>query len=634
MATLENMVNTGLVTIIVITTIAIVSAAPVLTTSAPATGDQPAGRIQSSGQGQLKRFSSYAELENFLTANSLGGDNEGYYYYGRAQYSNSSPSFAPAAALAEKGDDTDYLSYTWDTMTNNVDYSQTNIQVLGVDEADIVKSDGEFIYVVSGNKVFIIDAGPEDARILSTIEVDETPTGIFINGSKFVILGSTFVKVFDISNKENPVLKRNISFDGSYFGSRMIGDYVYVIINSPAVTCSYSYDYGENYYHWRREVRITLPEISLNGEAETVQASEIYYFDTPDYPYEFTTIMSINTRNDDEEAKREVFLMSAAQDLFVSSNNIYITYASSETESTVIHKISIADGEIEYKSQGGVPGCVLNQFSMDEYQGYFRIATTTGEVWRSGNGTARNHIYVLNEDLNIVGRLEGLAPGERIYSARFMGNRAYLVTFKKVDPLFVIDLADPTNPRSLGELEIPGYSDYLHPYDETHIIGVGKDTYDMGSFAWYQGVKIALFDVSDPQNPVEISKYVIGDRGTDSYALSDHKAFLFRKSKNLLVIPILLAEINEEQYYGPSTYGEYTWQGAYVFNISLTNGLVLKGGITHLEDNVRLGWDWDYSSNSIKRSLYIDNVLYTISDGMVKMNDLTDLSEINSIELA
>ncbi|MDI6884716.1 MAG: beta-propeller domain-containing protein, partial [Hadesarchaea archaeon] len=196
---------------------------------------------------------------------------------------------------------------------------------------------------------------------------------------------------------------------------------------------------------------------------------------------------------------------------FVSSNNIYVTYTDYwvyplrdwsseingwETETTIIHKISIANGTIEYKSQGEVPGQVLNQFSMDEYQGYFRIATTTG--WMG-----QNNVYVLDGNLDIVGRLEGLAPGESIYSARFIGSRAYLVTFKKVDPLFVIDLEDPKNPRALGELKIPGYSDYLHPYDETHLIGVGKDTVDMGSFAWYQGIKIALFDVSDPENPRE-----------------------------------------------------------------------------------------------------------------------------------
>jgi inhibitor of cysteine peptidase len=400
---------------------------------------------------------------------------------------------------------------------------------------------------------------------------------------------------------------------------------------------------------------ITLPKISADGKTQTIPANEIYYFNVPDYSYNFTTIISLNTQNDSEEISKETFLTGAAQTIFVSTNNIYITNTTNSiylvpgvtngnnlnsmvypepTEETIVHKISIADGKIEYKSWGEVPGTVLNQFSMDEYQGYFRIATTTG--WMENN-----NVYVLDNDLKVVGKLEGFAPGEKIYSARFIGNRAYIVTFKKIDPLFVIDLKDPENPRVLGELKIPGFSDYLHPYDENHIIGVGKNAVDEGSFAWYQGVKIALFDVSDPQNPVEISNYVIGDRGTDSYALTDHRAFLFSMSKNLLVIPISLAKINENEYpegVPPYAYGDFVWQGAYVFNVSLENGFVFKGGITHMENvnyfNTPYPVYYPYSTDySVKRSLYIDDVLCTISDKMIKMNNLDDLSEINEVAL-
>ena len=573
---------------------------------------------------QLKKFSSYGELEYFVRTNVSN-----YVYYESFLDRNVwSIRLSASSKSYGRGDET------------GVDYSTTNIQVEGVDEADIVKSDGKYIYVVSGNKVVIIDAYPaEGARILSEIETNESPTELFINGDKLVILGWAFVKVYDVSNKENPLLTRDVSFDGQYFDSRMVGNHVYVIINSPAL-----YDN-----------KINLPHISFNGNTKTVPATEICYFENiHDYSYQFTTIMAINAQDDGEEVKSETFLIGATQNIFVSSNNIYVTYTDYwvyplmersnetsdwETENTIIHKISISDGTIEYKSKGEVPGHVLNQFSMDEYQGHFRIATTTG--WMG-----QNNVYVLDGNLDIAGRLEGLAPGERIYSARFIGSRAYLVTFKKVDPLFVIDLEDPNNPKVLGELKIPGYSDYLHPYDETHLIGVGKDAVDMGSFAWYRGVKIALFDVSDPENPREISKYMIGDRGTDSYALQDHKAFLFSRSKNLLVIPVLLAEIDEERYPGgvpPDAYGEYVWQGAYVFNVSLDDGFVLKGRITHFDNGYVSAWDdyyfdrawngyhsYDYS---VKRSLYIDNVLYTISGKLVKINDLEDLSEIGEIEL-
>jgi len=614
----EQRANLSFVTVILIVASVAALATPILIAVT--------GSGQISEQNQLKQFSSYEELKNFLMTNA--GDSGRYYRSPFFDVSIPMPlQWAPSRSMYGAGE----------SDGGGADYSTTNIQVEGVDEADIVKSDGKYIYAISGNKVVIIDAYPaENARVLSEIEAGWYPTELFINGNKLAVLGWENVKVYDVSDRENPLLTRDVSFDGYYFDSRMVGSYVYVIINSPAI--------------YREAEKISLPYISSNGDNKTVPATDIYYFENiDDYSYEFTTIMAINALDDEEKITSETFLIGTTQNIFVSSNNIYITYTDyreyplmdwSSTisdreilEKTTIHKISIADGTIEYKSWGEVPGQVLNQFSMDEYQGYFRIATTTGEVWGGG---AKNHVYVLDEDLNIAGGLEGIAPGERIYSARFMGNRAYLVTFKKIDPLFVIDLRDPRDPKILGELKIPGYSDYLHPYDENHIIGVGKDTVDMGSFAWYQGVKIALFDVSDPQNPIEISKYVIGDRGTDSYALQDHKAFLFSRSKNLLVIPILLAEINEEQYprgVPPDAYGEYTWQGAYVFDISLTDGLVLKGGITHSEDNALLGWDWYYSSRSVKRSLYIDNVLYTISDGLVKMNSLEDLSEISEIEL-
>jgi uncharacterized secreted protein with C-terminal beta-propeller domain len=252
-----------------------------------------------------------------------------------------------------------------------------------------------------------------------------------------------------------------------------------------------------------------------------------------------------------------------------------------------------------------------------------------------------NNVYVLDAELTIRGRLEGLAPREDIYSARFRGDRCYLVTFRKIDPLFVINLTDPTNPQVLGKLKIPGYSDYLHPYDENHVIGVGKETLpaEDGDFSWYQGVKISIFDVSNVSNPKEIAKIEIGDRGTESPVLQDHKAFLFSKSHNLLVLPILLAEIDESQYptgVPPYMHGEYVYQGAYVFNISVETGITLRGRVTHLDNTTDLLFSGYYyaSPYSIKRTLYIDQVLYTISDKKVKANHLDTLEEISVIELA
>jgi uncharacterized secreted protein with C-terminal beta-propeller domain len=370
----------------------------------------------------------------------------------------------------------------------------------------------------------------------------------------------TYVKVYDVSDRENPRLQRELSADGQYVSSRMIGDYAYVVINEPV----YEEDDGVN-----------LPRIYSDGAEKEIPATDIYYSDVADYYYMYTTIIAINTQDDNQEPTYETILLGASSNLYVSMDNIYLTFPVwggyvGDSQRTAIHRIHIQGSAMNYTASGEVPGMVLNQFSMDEYDGYFRVATTTY------NGGTQNNVYVLNMSLNITGSLENLAPGETIYSARFMGERCYLVTFKKVDPLFVIDLKNPYDPKVLGYLKVTGYSDYLHPYDENHIIGIGKETTDAGEFAWYQGVKISLFDVSDVTNPREISKLEIGDRGSDSPVLWDHKAFLFDKSRNLLVMPILEAKVDVTKYSEAElvwAYGEPVYQGAYVFDISIDNGL-------------------------------------------------------------
>src|SRR4030043_354100 len=535
------------------------------------------------GGNQITQFTSYGELRDFVETNA------GYkqFYWG---FSRGDVFLAPSGA--ENADLAPAVS----------GHSTTNIQVAGVDEADIVKTDGEYIYLASGNKTIIVQAYPPGpARILSEIEVEGRVIGIFINGDRLVVFEEetpyyvlydngwdsaeksympyispkVYVKVYDVSDRENPQLRRELSTNGQYVSSRMIGDYAYVVVNEPV---------------YEQDDEINLPKIG-------------------------------------------------------SGDNVYLTFPvwggdviepwgiRSSDERTSIHRIRIEGGEMEYVASGEIPGMVLNQFSMDEYDGYFRVATTThGEK-------PLNNVYVLNMALNITGSLTDLAPGETIYSARFMGERCYLVTFRNIDPLFVIDLSNPATPRVLGELKITGYSSYLHPYDETHIIGIGKETVaEREDFAWYQGVKISLFDVSDVSNPREISKYEIGDRGTDSPVLWDHKAFLFDKERNLLVMPVLEAKVDESLYPGevrPDAYGGPVRQGAYVFDISIDNGLQLRGKITHIENvtDPEQEYYYYYSPFAVERSLYIDNVLYTISQAKIMMNSLESLDYINEVEL-
>ncbi len=296
-----------------------------------------------------------------------------------------------------------------------------------------------------------------------------------------------------------------------------------------------------------------------------------------------------------------------------------------ERDKTIIHKLHINDGKITLAGTGTVLGSPLNQYSMDEHKSYFRIVTTSGP-WQDTS----NNIYILDEELRQVGKLENIGTKERIYSARLMNDKAFLVTFKQTDPFFVIDLSNPTQPKIIGELKLPGFSTYLHPYDENHIIGIGRQTDEQGR---QQGVKVTLFEITDPTTPKRVAAESF-DTNTDSEALNDPKAVLFDNKKNLLVIPLykypmynyytppLQVTIDDtnaaehkkipppQQPQGP----EYL---AAVFTITPTS-LTLKGTIAH--------------ETSVRRSLYIDNTLYTISNS-VHMNDIPSLKEINEVKI-
>jgi uncharacterized secreted protein with C-terminal beta-propeller domain len=292
---------------------------------------------------------------------------------------------------------------------------------------------------------------------------------------------------------------------------------------------------------------------------------------------------------------------------------------------TAIHKIAISNGAITYVARGDVPGVLESQFSMDEYKNNLRVATTSS-VYTTRGSYEYNNVFVLDAGMKTIGSLTHIAEQEKIYSTRFIGDRLYMVTFKRIDPFFVIDLSSPTNPKILGKLKIPGYSDYLHPYDATHIIGVGKET---GTNDWggvsTKGLKLALFDVSDVEHPTQIDTVEIGDSGTDSAALSDHKAFLFDKAKNLLVIParVVKNEPSVTDKYG--TTQQNIWYGAYVFGVTPETGFTLRGTVEHGTGSDRYYW-YGSSANEVKRSLYIGDVLYTLSSKKILANSLSQIN--------
>jgi uncharacterized secreted protein with C-terminal beta-propeller domain len=382
-----------------------------------------------------------------------------------------------------------------------------------------------------------------------------------------------------------------------------------------------------------------------DGKEYSTSPTQIYYADMNDTSFSFTSFYGLNIKDDAASPTNMTVLMGGASAMYVSPSNIYLTYSGWDQTSgqyQSIYRVGINGLQLSVQAQGSVPGYIINQYAMDEYNGYFRVATN---YWSQESSKQINNVYILNQNLSITGKLEGLAENENLHSVRFMGDKCYLVTYQTTDPLFVIDVSNPANPQVLGELKIPGYSDYLHPYDATHIIGVGKDadvTTD-GSTAYYQGIKLALFDVSDVNHPVQISNVSIGDRGSQSDALNDPKAFLFDKAKNLLVIPVSVAKVSDQDkaLYGSSAYGQTVWQGAYVYTIT-ASGFQLRGTVTHLNaaqlnaqgtfkspDSI-----WNTQNQWITRSLYIGNTLYTISNAQIKLNNLSDLSEIATVNLA
>ena len=625
----------------------------------------------------MKTFTSLEELKNYLTTNTQGGSS----YGGGPLDSQFFGGLAPVAVPSEVSPS---LSTAGTNSAGNTysTYSTTNIQVAGVDEADTVKTDGQYIYTVSttqntgyyfngyytetNNAVYIIKADPQDPQdpqVISKITLDNNtePAGLYLSqdGSKLVVLASeyqaytygseripgsnvampmlmfyqadvyTFINVYDVSNKANPVLTRNYTLSGSYFNSRMIGDYVYTVVSQPA--------YANN-------DSVVLPEVYNNAVNSTIMPTDIYYTDVQDSYFTYTTFAGLNVMDDSQAPSSMTIMMGGTSDMYVSQNNMYITYPSQNGQDTEIYRISINGQALAFQAKGAVPGYVLNQYSMDEYNSNFRVATTTSTgSWI--NQAQQNNIYVLDMNLTIVGKLENLAQGESIYAARFMNDKCYLVTFKQTDPFFVIDLSNPEAPTVAGQLKIPGYSSYLHPYDENHVIGLGMEN---------ETLKLSLFDVTDVNNPTEIANYTVEGNYTSSTALNDPKAFLFDLQKQLLVIPVSITNYGEiylqsSQTLPPSapgvspsiisTYGY--WQGAYVFSLNLNGEFTLKGTVTHLNATLLDSQGylndsstyWNSQNNYITRSLYIGNTLYTISNAEVKLNSLTDMTQIAQIDL-
>ncbi|MBQ7802366.1 beta-propeller domain-containing protein [Candidatus Saccharibacteria bacterium] len=557
--------------------------------------------------------------------------------------------------------------------TSSSDFSTTNVQVENVDEADIIKTDGKFLYSLSGSDVVITNVeNPSSPKISSRISSsgESVPEELILSGDILTIISTettnssffrtsrhlrysnnnTSIRIFDISDRENPILKKSYKLFAPYYASRRIGEKLYVISSG-------SLRAGDG--------KTVLRDYEEDYETKSFAVEDVKYLKDL-RTNKLTLISVVDLENPEEDISIEPFLLDVSN-AYVSETAFYLLderyggerkidlgklfgpggvigylfylddydYYVDYEYKTEIYKFDIDETseKVSYSARTSLDGETINQYSLDEFEGNLRVALRTD---------AGSYVAVLDKNLETLGTSGKLAKGERMYASRFLGDKAYLVTYKNTDPLVVIDLENPEKPKVLGELKIPGYSVYLHPYDETHLIGIGIDSEERterdanGRVLWTStvvtGMKMALFDVSNLSVPKEISKVHIGDSSTSSAILSNPKALLFSKEKNLLAIPV--NNLSEEVEVEVSDSAElddlvaafedfssnYLSEGYLVYNLDLETGFSEKGIISHAD-------------SKLIRGAYIDDDLLTVSEKTLMINSLKDLEKLSELNL-
>ena len=419
-------------------------------------------------------------------------------------------------------------------VTGEADYSQTNVREAGVDEGDVVKTDGSYLYILkSSGSVRIVDIRETKMKEVAEIQpekLNESIEDLYLDGDRLMLVTTgyessmeeaesdmytvnryqyTALTVYDITEREHPEMTGRITQEGDYLQSRKNGDYVYLLTQ-------YSPSLGDSF-----EDSSVMPLVN----EQKLAISDVYLPDQTSQP-DYLVASGINIQ-DPENVISSKAIVSGAADFYMSSDNLFICNNNwnDGKSSTEILRFACEDGEITAGAMCELPGFLNDTFSLDEYQGYLRVLLT-----EDSNGES-NSLYILDADMQVTGAIRDLAAGETIRSARFMGTMAYFVTFRQTDPLFCADLSDPDNPQILSELKLTGFSSYLHPYGDHLLLGVGYEAEEeTGS---QTGVKLSMFDISDPSQVEELDKYVI--KGA-SYLPSDYnyKAILADGEKNLI----------------------------------------------------------------------------------------------------
>ena len=441
--------------------------------------------------------------------------------------------------------------------------SKTNTQVDGVDEADIIKNDGRYIYVITDDiRLSVIDTAEMKSVFTVNLEpinggTNYTASAIYLTENRLIVLGTQFkkteeaestehsgndiavsgdvaystgycppfypgsrdetvIRVFDVSDKNSITQVTAFTQDGYYQNSRLVDGYAYIISNY----CFYNTENLE---------KNAVP--SVNGEK--VSCDCLYAGENLNN-YTYQTVVSGFSVNESSPTVSKLSVVGSTDTVYCTSNTLYLLSRTraDDSEDTAVYSFSLKDGKIEKKATGSVPGYTDNNYSVDEKDGYLRLATTD---YNDRNGQDISSLYVLDEKLDIVGTLTDIAHDEQIKSARFIGNIAYIVTFRNTDPLFAVDLSDPKNPKILGKVKLPGFSEYLHPIGENLLVGIGYDGSDRD--ADYQSLKITLFDISDPLNPTV--KDGVAYKNTSSTVLDNPKSFIMGESGSDFYLPVV-----------------------------------------------------------------------------------------------
>ena len=559
--------------------------------------------------------------------------------------------------------------------------SGTNNQVEGVDEADVVKNDGRYVYVAGYETLHIVEA--LNPRLVSVTKLDGGIRKMVVEGDRAVIFmahgqsahpectyaydcefagdgTSTRIAILDLGDRTHPKVVRRIDLSGSLIAARRIGRAVHAVVaDNDAPQPSYSTTPDD--LPWCREhiaavrakfeklgrenerviraARLTFPTISDRGSSRKLCSAMQA---TKDEGGAFTTVVSFDMQ-DDSAPPKTATVQSRPGAVFVSDSALYLSvrhdaspysFYRSEAELSDIHKFRVgaSPAETRYVGSGVVPGHVLNQFAMDEWYGYLRVATTRGRV---PDPAVESAISILAEtsggNLVRVGAIEHIARSEDIRAVRFDDDRGYIVTFKKTDPLFVADLYQPAAPQLLGELKIPGFSTYLHRIDPSHLLSIGFDADDHGDFAYFNGLLLQLFDVSVPTEPRLLHRETIGTRGSSSVAATDHLAFNYFAERNLLALPMTICEGGGDGQFGD----QLTFSGLYVYDVSLDRGFRRLGGVDHGTRGASCTAWWSNPDSAVKRSIFMDDLVYSIASDRMKVQRLTELgTDVANIALS